>query len=248
MPRYFIPEKIPDDREKIMLEADDSHHVKNVLRLNINDRVEVCDRGGTDYVTIIAGFTGGRAELVILDRQPGRNEPPYRAVLYQGLAKGDKMDAIIQKSVELGVQRIVPVSCRRSVARWNRESAAKKIERWNKIAQAAAGQCGRNLVPIVTPCLDFDTAVAEAAKADIRLIPWEGERACSLRQWLDGQKTDNQPQISIFIGPEGGFAPDEIETASRADIKAVSLGRRILRTETAGPAVLAMLIYRFSDF
>lgn len=248
MPRFFVAAIIPSEQETITLESKDSHHIKNVLRLKKDDQIEVCDRSGMDFTARISTYKHGLAVLKIISRQPGVTEPPYRAVLYQGLAKGDKMDSIIQKSVELGVSQIVPVICSRSVVRWNKETGKRKIERWEKISRSAAGQCGRGQIPQVADCLQFPEAIARANNSPVRIIPWEGERSCSLREHLDQQQVEAGAEISIFIGPEGGFTADEIEEAISAGIRPVTLGRRILRTETAGPAVLAMLIYRFSDF
>lgn len=249
MPRFFIDECPDAALDSLTITGADFHHIRDVLRLKAGDAVTVCDCARNDLQCRIERFLQDGVVLAILDRQPNQTEPLYHVTLYQGLAKGDKMDTIIQKAVELGASRIVPVACRRCVTRLDRKDAGRKVQRWQRIASEAAKQCGRGQVPEVGELLSFDEAATEAAQADIALMPWEGERECSLRTGLEspGVTTAN-PSISILIGPEGGFDADEVTTAMAAGIRPVTLGRRILRTETAGAAVLAMIIYRFGDF
>jgi 16S rRNA (uracil1498-N3)-methyltransferase len=260
MPRFFIEQGLALGRYK--LQGDDFHHIRDVLRLKPGEMVTLCDGMGNDFSGKIESFQPDGVMLDLQERVANASEPPYRATLYQGLAKGDKMDTIIQKAVELGVTRIVPVQCGRSIVRLTAADAAKKTTRWNKIALAAAQQCGRGQIPAVSDILSFSAAVAEAARADIRLIPWEGERQCGIRAVLEADDGANDaidtpgssdaspaaPSISILIGPEGGFAANELNLAVRAGIRPVTLGPRILRTETAGAAVLAMLLYRYDTF
>ncbi len=252
MPRFFIEKIVDPLQDRLTLGGDDFHHIRDVLRFKPGDELVVCDGARTDLRCRIVIFAADSVELAITGRQANQTEPPYQAVLYQGLAKGDKMDTIIQKAVELGAARIVPVLCERSVVRLDERDVPKKLQRWNKIAAEAAKQCGRGMLPEVSAPLSFKAAVAEAAKADIRMIPWENERQCGLREWLESKnivKPDApNPLISLLIGPEGGFSADEATLAISEGIQPVTLGRRILRTETAGTAVLAMLIYRFNDF
>lgn len=249
MPRFFVEESLDPEAKSLTLGGEDFHHIRDVLRMKIGEELIVCDGGSNDLLCQIANFKPDGVELTIISRQANQTEPGYQVTLYQGLAKGDKMEMIIQKAVELGAARIVPVNCRRSVARLDEKDTAKKLLRWNRIAAEAAKQCGRGRTPTVGEPLSFKAAVSEAAKADICLIPWEGERACSLRAELESA-TDfgRNPTISVMIGPEGGFDADEIAIALAAGISPVTLGRRILRTETAGGAVLAMMIYGFDDF
>ena len=249
MPRFFVEGIIDPSASSLIIAGDDFHHIRDVLRLKPGDELTVCDGARIDLHCRLEKFIAGGVELAILACQPNQTEPPYQAVLYQGLAKGDKMDTIIQKAVELGVSRIVPVQCQRSVVRLDDHDTGKKLLRWNRIAAEAAKQCGRGLVSIVNEPLSFADAVKEAAQADIRLLPWENERACSLRTWLEQLPPfPENPKISLLIGPEGGFSAAEAGLALKADIRPVTLGQRILRTETAGTVVLAMLVYRFNDF
>ena len=249
MPRFFVEECLDPKTTLLTISGADFHHIRDVLRMKINEELTVCDGGSNDLNCRIENFKPDGVELTIISRQANQTEPNYQSTLYQGLAKGDKMETIIQKAVELGVSRIVPVICRRSVARLDDKDTAKKLLRWNRIAAEAAKQCGRGRTPIVSEPQSFKAAAAEAAKADIRLIPWEGERARSLRAELEAAtELGPNPTISVLIGPEGGFDADEIEIALAAGISPVTLGRRILRTETAGGAVLAMILYCFNDF
>lgn len=249
MPRFFVEGIIDPTAASLIIAGADFHHIRDVLRLKPGDELTVCDGARIDLLCSLDKFAAGGVELTILSRQANQTEPPYQAVLYQGLAKGDKMDTIIQKAVELGVSRVVPVLCQRSVVRLDDRDAAKKLQRWNRIAAEAAKQCGRGQVPAVSAPLAFADAVIEAAAADIRLMPWENERGCSLRDWLEQLPSIPEvPKISLLIGPEGGFSAAEADLALAADIRPVTLGQRILRTETAGTVVLAMLVYRFNDF
>ncbi|HBP39110.1 MAG TPA: 16S rRNA (uracil(1498)-N(3))-methyltransferase [Clostridiales bacterium] len=249
MPRFFLEACLDPAADTLQLAGADFHHIRDVLRLGPGDELIVCDGTRSDLRCRIRRFTAAAVELTVEERQANHTEPSYRAILYQGLAKGDKMDTIVQKAVELGVFKIVPVICRRSVARPDENSLDRKLARWNRIAAEAAKQCGRGQQPKVARPLEFAAAVGAAATADICLIPWENERGRSLRQELETAAADKpQPEISLLIGPEGGFAAEETGLAFAAGIRPVTLGRRILRTETAGAAALAMLIYRFNDF
>jgi 16S rRNA (uracil1498-N3)-methyltransferase len=217
------------------------------------EELTVCDGARTDYLTRIEVLDGTGITLLIEDRIVSQTESPCEIWLYQGLPKSDKLESIIQKAVELGVQAIVPVQCERSVVRLAASDYAKKLARWNKIAQEAAKQCGRGILPTVHEPVSFAKAVTAAAGCDLALIPWENERDQTIRQILTERQPallqlPRRPRIGIVIGPEGGFSLDEVDLALNAGLQSVSLGRRILRTETAGPAVLAMLGYQFADF
>jgi 16S rRNA (uracil1498-N3)-methyltransferase len=245
MPRFFVEQGL--ELGRYILRGDDFHHIRDVLRLKPGEAVVLCDGAGHDFAGRIVAYAPESVELDLLECSASLTEPPYHAVLYQGLAKGDKMESIIQKAVEFGVSRIVPVQCRRSVVRLTPGDVAGKTARWNRVALAAAKQCGRGQVPLVAAPLDFATAAAEAAQASVALMPWEGERQTSLRAVLEAADCElaaPSPSISILIGPEGGFAAEEVALAAGLGIRTVSLGPRILRTETAGAAVLAMLLYR----
>lgn len=255
MPRFFIETPVSLQSSQLQLKGDDAHHIAAVLRMKEGQELVVCDGARTDLLCRIVSVSPGQVELLILDRTANATEPAYDVHLYQGLAKGDKMDQIIQKSVELGVTRITPVICRRSVAQVHEQDRSKKMQRWSRIAAEAAKQCGRGIQPLVAEPLSFDACLSGAAASDLSLIPWEMEREQSIRtvltafqDSLTGRTGGARPTISLIIGPEGGLTEEEVAKARASGIRPVSLGRRILRTETAGPAVLAMILYQFDEF
>jgi len=261
MPRFFVENIIPDGECRIEIHGPDARHIREVLRMATGETLTVCDGARVDLLCLIEAFHGDKVVLRIQDRQRNETEPSFKATLYQGLPKGDKFDTIIQKCVELGVDRIVPVACERSIVKIASTDVPKKCQRWNRIAQEAAKQCGRGRIPEVTAPVRFAEAVDQAAAAiatgAIAFIPYEGERDQGLRLFLERTISEDRlidehnqptPDVRFFIGPEGGFSPVEIATATAAGIQTVSLGRRILRTETASLAVLAMLGYHLSDF
>ena len=252
MPRFFHEAVVPPDQAVIHLSGDDFHHIHDVLRLKAGDAITVCDGAGTDLAGQISRYGESTVEVSIFTRSMNQSEPPYRVTLYQGMAKGDKMESIIQKSVELGVSQLVLMICSRCVSLPEKRDYAGKLTRWNRIAAEAAKQSGRGLRPTVGPILSFQDALASASAADIRMIPWELEREQSIRTVLESwQQTASgkpYPAISVLIGPEGGFSQEEIQLAAASGLQPVTLGRRILRTETAGPAVLAMILYQFNNF
>ncbi|NLO37740.1 MAG: 16S rRNA (uracil(1498)-N(3))-methyltransferase [Clostridiaceae bacterium] len=248
MPRFFIEQIVGAGQPSVRLSGPDAYHIATVLRMQSGDSLLVCDGARTDLDCRIEAVTPEGVELAVLSRTPNQTEPVYHVTLYQGLVKGDKFDQIIQKSVELGVSRVVPVACRRSIAVIQARDRDRKTARWQKIAAEAAKQCGRGMVPEVAPPVMFAGCVAQASAAALALIPWELERTRTLRAAL-GEDDDTVPKsISLIIGPEGGLTEDEVGLARAAGILPVTLGKRILRAETAGPAVLAMLLYRYHDF
>lgn len=254
MTRLFTEQIIADDIDTYVFSGEEAKYLADVLRMRPGECVTLCDGARTDFTCRITDIAKDHVTVVFDGREPNRTEPPYEAVLYQALVKGDKMDLIIQKGVELGVSKIVPVACSRSIVRLDSREAGKKIARWQKIAEEAARQCGRGRIPTVGEPVSFPKAVEQAkADSDIVFLPWEGEKSrplsAVLDDWADTAPAESaapasRPAISFFIGPEGGFDPKEIDLADEAGVRTVTLGRRILRTETAGLAVLSMLIYR----
>lgn len=199
----------------------------------------LCDGEGMDYQCRIASLERG-VLLDILSKEVCETEPKTKITLYQGLPKADKMELIIQKCVELGVDRIVAVSTERAIVKLDKKES-KKLERWQKIAEAAAKQSGRGKIPeIGQQVLKFKEAVAEAKGLDGAIIPYEKEQETGIRQFVQGFQGES---IGVFIGPEGGFAEEEIALAQESGITPITLGKRILRTETAGMTTAAILLY-----
>lgn len=250
MPRFFVEQAVGDTDTGIRLAPDDARHILQVLRMKPGDVVDVCDDHHRLYRCRIPGEAGAAADargvltVEILERLPGGGEFPFEITLYQGLPKGEKMNLIVRECIELGAARIVPVLCRRSVSRPDAAKSRAKAGRWQKVAEAAAKQSGRGRMPQVSEPMTFEAALAEAgARHDRIFVPYESETAVSIRAFLEPQPRPDR--LAFFIGPEGGFAADEVAAFDSAGIPTVTLGPRILRTETAGAAVLSMLSYRF---
>jgi len=244
MPRFFIDNNNISGQH-IYIGGDDARHIKNVLRMKPGDSIVLCDGKGTDYNCVIEGFREGTVAALIEETKSSCTEPSTKVTLYQGVPKSDKMDFIVQKSVELGVSRIVPVITERTVVRFkDKKDMEKKKERWQRISHEAAKQCGRGIIPEVALPVSFDDAVELSMDAGLALIPYEKCLDTKLKETLRG---DGEKNIAVFIGPEGGFSDDEIKKAVSSGIKPVTLGNRILRTETAVLAVLVILMYEKGD-
>lgn len=238
MPKFFF-HKNDISRGQIQLFGEDEKHIKTVLRAREGEEITLCDGEGMDYQCRIASLERG-VLLDILSKEVCETEPKTKITLYQGLPKGDKMELIIQKCVELGVDRIVAVSTERAIVKLDKKEA-KKLERWQKIAEAAAKQSGRGKIPeIGQQVLKFKEAVAEAKELDGAIIPYEREQETGIRQFVENFKGES---VGVFIGPEGGFADEEIALAQENGITPITLGKRILRTETAGMTTTAILLY-----
>jgi len=253
MARFFVErENIHSDH--IIIKGGDVNHIKNVLRLKKDDIIEVCDGAGTDYTVKIRQFEPDSIYTEIMDSKKNGTEPPLNFTLFQGIPKGDKMETVIQKAVELGAVRIVPVITSRTVVRLDSpKDKEKKATRWRKISLEAAKQCNRGIIPYVEFPMTFEEALEYSTGSDLSLISYEEETGVGIKMYLTEFKTNHLPgenkklNISVFIGPEGGFEKEEISKASAMGIKPVSLGPRILRTETAGAAVLAIIMYELGD-
>lgn len=239
MPKYFVlPESITDDT--VVITGEDAKHLATVLRSEEGDCVEVCDGCGTDYSCEITAVDKKEITLKINEKKPCQSEPKTKITLFQGLPKADKMELIIQKCVELGIEKIVPVATHRAVVKLDKKDSIKKIERWQKIAESAAKQSGRGRIPQIGEVVSFKEAVKLGAMAQGAIIPYEHEEKRGIREFA---KSFSGSEVAIFIGPEGGFADEEIALAMENGILSVSLGKRILRTETAGMATVAILLY-----
>lgn len=238
MSRFFID--YTPKGEQITLTGEDAHHIVKVLRMQPGESLTVCDGAGHDYDCVLAQTASDGAVCDILGMTASAGEPSTAVTLYMGLPKGDKMDFIVQKAVELGAVRIVPFLAARSVSRPDARTLSKKCERWRKIAREAAMQCGRGLVPAVGEPLTQAQAAAEAAACDLALFLYENEWDTGIRQVLSGR---NPATVALMVGPEGGFTLSEAEAAAAAGMQSVSLGARILRCETAPLAALSVVMY-----
>ncbi len=230
---------------QIEITGNDVNHIKNVLRMKTGTQVRISEAQGADYFCQIEEVGPKRVLARILYQEREARELPVNIVLFQGLPKGDKMEFIIQKAVELGVSEIVPVAMRNCVVKLDDKKAAAKIRRWQAIAESAAKQSKRSRIPVVREVMGFPEAFAYSETLDVRLIPYENQRGMEhTRELLGNLKREGS--LGIFIGPEGGFDPKEIqEVLGRAEL--LSLGNRILRTETAGLVILSMLLYHLEE-
>ncbi|MCR4435435.1 MAG: 16S rRNA (uracil(1498)-N(3))-methyltransferase [Clostridiales bacterium] len=246
MSRFFIDEK-DIQGNKIYIRGEDVNHIKNVLRLKIGESIILCDGKGMDYTAGIEKFEPDYVLTGISASNYNETEPPIEVVLFQGIPKSDKMDFIIQKAIELGVNRIVPVMTERAVVRIeDKRDAEKKVCRWQRIALEAAKQSNRGIIPRVEYPVRYREALTLSDKSDLSLIPYEKEFKNSLKKYISQADADIK-KVSLFIGPEGGFSEKEIEDAVQKGIKPVTLGPRVLRTETAGISVISILMYELGD-
>ncbi len=244
---HFFADPSDISGNDIILRGDDHNHIKNVLRLKKDDVISVSDGvSDREYRCHIESFGDGFVHCRLDFIKEAGCELPVRVRLFQCLPKSDKMDHIVQKTVELGVYEIIPVASKRAVVKLDEKKVEAKVKRWNAISEAAAKQSKRSHIPQVKDVMGFEEAVKAARDSDTALIPYELSSGFSFtRDILEGL-SDNK-DISVFIGPEGGFDEDEVKLAKEAGIIPVSMGKRILRTETAGPVFLAWLVYRFED-
>jgi len=238
MPKFFV-ESHQIEQKSIHLTGEDAKHIKTVLRAREGEEITVCDGLGTDYFCRIASLEDG-VTAEIIGSEVCQSEPKTKITLYQGLPKADKMELIIQKCVELGVDRIVAVSTERCIVKLDKKEE-KKLERWRKIAEAAAKQSSRGKIPEIAPkVLRFSQALDEAKTLDGAIIPYEKEEDRGIRSFVE---EFSGKEIGVFIGPEGGFTEEEIQSAQDAGVLPITLGKRILRTETAGMTTIAILLY-----
>lgn len=249
MPRFFvIKDQIKDGVVTIL--GDDAFHISRSLRMAAGERITVCDMQKKEYTCVLEDFLPDRVVARVVSERDSDTEPPFTATLYQALPKGDKLDSVIQKSVECGVCRIVTFNSERCIAKEN-GTEDKKLTRRQRIALEAAKQSGRGIIPEVSPTVSIKEAIVSAAKADIALFCYEGDGTVSLKSYLGERKAElstsgaQNPSVSIVIGSEGGFSLAEVEYARAAGLVPVGLGRRILRTETASSFVLGCLVYEF---
>lgn len=244
MHRFFVDiENIIDGR--IQIDSADVKHIKNALRLETGDQIEVCDKLGTDYLCKISEVGKDDVFCEILETYKSRGESEIDITLFQGLPKSTKMELIVQKSTELGVKKIVPVEMERCVAKiTDKKKEKKKIERWSKIAEEAAKQSKRGVIPEIAEAINFKELITYLKDEEMVIVPYESEEDIGLKTVLKGCKAK---KVNIVIGSEGGFDESEIESLKEINSYIVTLGPRILRTETAGFTTAALVLYELGD-
>jgi 16S rRNA (uracil1498-N3)-methyltransferase len=237
MHRFFIPRDWIE-RDNVIITGEPLRQIGYVLRLKSLDRIVVLDNSGWEYEVEIERITKEQAKGKVINKQPGQGEPCIKITLYQALLKSDKFELVLQKGVELGVNAFVPFISERCVAR---KESVSKIERWGKIIQESAEQSERLILPVLHPLISFDKACQSVKQP--ALLLWEEEKIVSLKETLQKPPFKNTAALSLFIGPEGGFPASEKELAQQHGIAIASLGKRILRAETAGLAAISAVLY-----
>ena len=242
MHRFFVEEPAMGENS-ITITGGDVNHIKNVLRMAVGDKICVINgQNNKEYYCEITAVGNDAVDTRICEIRESDQELGNEVVLFQGLPKSDKMELIIQKAVELGVHTIVPVSTDRTGVKLDAKKEANKRKRWMSISESAAKQSGRLRIPEVTPVVSYREALEMAKKMDVRLIPYELAEGMEKTRELMSSIQPGQ-SVAVFIGPEGGFESSEIEKAMEIGAWPITLGKRILRTETAGLVTLAMLVY-----
>ena len=234
---------VEDDQigeESIRVTGSDVNHMKNVLRMKFGERVRISNQSGRDFLCSVESLCDDEVILHIEEKDIPGTELPAKIYLFQGIPKGERMETVIEKAVELGVHEIIPVAMKYCVVKLDEKKAEKKVARWQEIARSAAKQSKRSIIPRIHSLMNFREAAAYAQECDRRLVPYENEdgMAATVRAF---EELGDVGSVSVFIGPEGGFAEEEIE-ALRKDSQVISLGKRILRTDTASITMLSMLM------
>lgn len=247
MPKFFVKNN-QIENDKITIIGTDVNHIANVLRLKINDQIKICnEETAQNYIAKITEINKEDVECKIVEKIASNTEATVHITIFQGLPKADKMELIIQKCTELGVKEIIPVQMKRCVTKLDEKSSSKKIERWQKIAEVAAKQSGRDAICKINNVINIKNICNICQNYDIVLVPYENEENISLKDVIR-DLPQNIKKIGIVIGPEGGFEEQEIEILRQSNCKIVTLGERILRTETVAIAVSSVILYELSDF
>ena len=245
MKKFFVNNK-QIKQNLIEIINEDVNHIKNVLRLEEDTLIQISD-GKQNYISKIITIEKDKVICEIVEELENENEAKVQIDIYQGLPKSDKMEYIIQKCTELGVNQYFPVSMKRSIVKLSGKDEEKKILRWQKIAEGAAKQSGRDVIPKVFNIQNINNVCNNIENYDIVLVAYELEKEKSLKQELQKIKVNNDAKIAILIGPEGGIEEEEINLLKKNGAKIISLGKRILRTETVALVVSSIIMYEFNE-
>ena len=250
MPKFFVSEE-QINNQKIKIQGTDVNHIKNVLREKVGSELIICnEKTGQDYLCEIKEIKEENIICNIKEKLLNNVESNIKVTIMQGLPKADKMELIIQKSVELGVNNIIPIEMKRCVVKLKDKDKIKKIERWQKISEVAAKQSGRNIIPEINQVENLKNICETFENYDIVLLAYENEKENTIKNELKQLKEKNQNKdvkIAILIGPEGGIAEEEVEIARKKGAKIITLGKRILRTETVALNVLSIIMYELEN-
>lgn len=245
MPKFFVKNNQVKDNV-IEVIGEDVNHIANVLRAKIGDEIQVCDtETSNNYIVAIEEIKKEKVTCKIIKQIESEAESPISISIFQGIPKADKMELIIQKSVELGVKEITPVQMERCISKINGKDESKKIERWQKISEVAAKQSGRDIIPKINNVVKITEICNQINNFDIIIVPYEKAEGYSLKDSIEEIKRNSKKEVSIgiVIGPEGGFDFSEIELLKSSGAKIVTLGKRILRTETVALAMISVIMY-----
>ena len=246
MPRFFIKDADIGNTDTVTVTGEDARHISFSLRMRVGDSITLCDFFNYEYDCIIKSIDGEKVVLNIIDKHPSQNEPDVKVSIFQALPKSSKLELIIQKCVELGVFEIVPVLSSRCISRPDDKASEKKTKRYNAISEEAAKQSGRGIIPKVCDTVSFKKAIDQMKESDIAFMCYEQEDTDGgndIKTFLKKYVSESTKTISFFVGPEGGISEDEAKYAKECGILCVSLGKRILRTETAPLCVLSCIMY-----
>lgn len=247
MPKFFVKSNHINENEVTIL-GTDVNHIMNVLRLKVDDEIQICnEEKGINYNTKIIELNKEKVKCNILGELQSNAEANIHINILQGLPKSEKMELIIQKCTELGVKEITPVEMERCIVKLDSKTASKKQERWQKIAEVAAKQSGRDLIPKINNVTNIKNVCNMLANYDIVLVPYENEKTTTLKEILK-ELPKKDLKIGFIIGPEGGFEEKEIKMLEQNSCKIVTLGNRILRTETVAMAITSIIMYELADF
>lgn len=249
MPKFFVKNEQINDN-KVIIKGEDVNHIKNVLRLNVDDNIQVCNLDTSiNYTCGISKINNEVVECNIFNQIESNSESNIHINIFQGIPKSDKMELIIQKCVELGITELTPVEMKRCIAKIDEKSRTKRIERWQKISEVAAKQCGRDIIPKINDVTNIKNICNLTSEYDIVLLAYENEQKNTLKSELSKIKNAGikNYKIAIIIGPEGGLDKEEVNLLKKSGAKTVTLGKRILRTETVAFVLTSIIMYELGD-
>ena len=247
MPRFFIEPQDINAGETISITGEDARHISFSLRARPGEEYVLCDTCNYEYHCKIVNISSEEVILELVEKKVCQAEPDVKVTLFQALVKGDKFDAVVQKAVELGVHKIIPVISERCISRPDSKQLEKKIERWQKISKSAAMQCARSYVPEIADAVEYKKAIDMIKSADCGFICYEAEPHEAMKIIFEKCNSEKKAEsYSFFVGPEGGISQAEADIAARSGLPLASLGKRILRTETAPLCVISSIMF-FSD-
>lgn len=245
MPKFFVRDDQINDN-KIYIVGEDVNHISNVLRMKVGDEFQICNSDTTEnYDVEIKSFEKEKIICSIINKMKSEAESDINLKIFQGIPKSDKMELIIQKSTELGIKELIPVDMERCVSKISGKDEKKKIDRWQKISEVAAKQSGRDMIPKIHNVIKINDLVKVISDFDMMIVPYEKAERYSFKDAIKEIKEYDKSNINIgiVIGPEGGFEPSEVEQLREAGAKIVTLGKRILRTETVALAMSSVIMY-----